>query len=84
MHLKLVYQARPDIFAKEIIKPEQLYSRVIEINERVRADGTSRNFTRSKIKVKKDLTETLFNDGYSISRDLFNALICLSQYMNKL
>ncbi|ESZ23551.1 hydantoinase B/oxoprolinase family protein [Mesorhizobium sp. L2C084A000] len=37
--LKIAYQARPDIFAKEIVLPEQLYERVIEINERVRADG---------------------------------------------
>ncbi|MER9304570.1 hydantoinase B/oxoprolinase family protein [Mesorhizobium sp. M0293] len=37
--LKIAYQARPDIFAKEIILPEQLYERVIEVNERVRADG---------------------------------------------
>ena len=37
--LKIAYQARPDIFAKEIILPEQLYERVIEIDERVRADG---------------------------------------------
>jgi 5-oxoprolinase (ATP-hydrolysing) len=38
--LQIAYQARPDIFAKEIILPEQLYERVIEIDERVRADGT--------------------------------------------
>ncbi|BCG87465.1 5-oxoprolinase [Mesorhizobium sp. 113-3-9] len=37
--LRIAYQARPDIFAKEIILPEQLYERVIEINERVLADG---------------------------------------------
>ncbi|MFA6153785.1 hydantoinase B/oxoprolinase family protein [Mesorhizobium sp.] len=37
--LAIAYQARPDIFAKEIILPEQLYERVIEIDERVRADG---------------------------------------------
>ncbi|UDL89684.1 hydantoinase B/oxoprolinase family protein [Mesorhizobium sp. PAMC28654] len=37
--LKIAYQARPDIFAKEIILPEQIYERVIEIDERVRADG---------------------------------------------
>jgi len=37
--LGIAYQARPDIFAKEIILPEQLYERVIEIDERVRADG---------------------------------------------
>ena len=38
--LRIAYQARPDIFAKEIILPEQLYERVIEVEERVRADGT--------------------------------------------
>ena len=38
--LKIAYQARPDIFAKEIILPEQLYERVIEVPERVRVDGT--------------------------------------------
>ncbi|MHA6641585.1 hydantoinase B/oxoprolinase family protein [Mesorhizobium sp. A623] len=37
--LKIAYQARPDIFAKEIILPEQLYERVVEVDERVRADG---------------------------------------------
>ena len=38
--LRLAWQARPDIFAKKIVLPEQLYERVIEIDERVRADGT--------------------------------------------
>ncbi len=38
--LKIAYQARPDIFAKEIILPEQLYERVIEVPERRRVDGT--------------------------------------------
>ena len=38
--LAIGYQARPDIFAKEIIKPELLYERVYEIAERLRADGT--------------------------------------------
>ncbi|HVT56055.1 MAG TPA: hydantoinase/oxoprolinase family protein, partial [Xanthobacteraceae bacterium] len=38
--LKIGYQARPKIFAKQIIKPEMLYERVVEIDERVRADGT--------------------------------------------
>ena len=37
--LKIGYQARPKIFAKQIIKPEMLYERVVEIGERVRADG---------------------------------------------
>ena len=38
--LKIAYQARPDIFAKEIVLPEQLYERVEEVPERVLADGT--------------------------------------------
>jgi 5-oxoprolinase (ATP-hydrolysing) len=38
--LRIAYQARPDIFAKEIILPEQLYERVIEVDERVHVDGT--------------------------------------------
>ena len=37
--LRIAYQARPDIFAKEILLPEQLYERVVEVPERVRADG---------------------------------------------
>ncbi|MEO0908757.1 MAG: hydantoinase B/oxoprolinase family protein [Pseudomonadota bacterium] len=38
--LEIGYQARPDIFAKEIIKPELLYEKVVEVDERVLADGT--------------------------------------------
>ena len=38
--LQIGYQARQDIFAKQIIKPEQLYSRVVELDERILADGT--------------------------------------------
>ena len=38
--LKIGYQARPKIFAQHIIKPEMLYERVVEVDERVRADGT--------------------------------------------
>ncbi|MEO0919567.1 MAG: hydantoinase/oxoprolinase family protein, partial [Pseudomonadota bacterium] len=38
--LRIAYQARPDIFSKEIVLPEQLYEAVIEADERVLADGT--------------------------------------------
>jgi 5-oxoprolinase (ATP-hydrolysing) len=38
--LEIGYQARPKIFARNIQKPEQLYSGVVEIDERVFADGT--------------------------------------------
>jgi 5-oxoprolinase (ATP-hydrolysing) len=38
--LRIGYQARPKIFAKKIVKPEMLFERVVEVDERVRADGT--------------------------------------------
>ncbi len=38
--LRIGYQARPKIFARHIIKPDMLYERVVEVDERVRADGT--------------------------------------------
>src|SRR6202043_1789143 len=38
--LRIGDQARPKIFAKHIIKPDMLYERVAEVDERVRADGT--------------------------------------------
>jgi 5-oxoprolinase (ATP-hydrolysing) len=38
--LDIGYQARADIFAKKIVKPELLYSETVEAAERVLADGT--------------------------------------------
>ncbi len=38
--LRIGYQARPRIFARNIVKPGILYERVAEVDERVRADGT--------------------------------------------
>ena len=38
--LRIGYQARPQIFARRIVLPEPLYGEVVEIDERVRADGT--------------------------------------------
>lgn len=38
--LEIGYQARPKIFARRIEKPSMLYERVVEVPERVRADGT--------------------------------------------
>ncbi len=37
--LEIGYQARPKIFARRIDKPSMLYARVVEVPERVRADG---------------------------------------------
>jgi 5-oxoprolinase (ATP-hydrolysing) len=38
--LRIGYQHRPDIFARHIVLPEQLYTRTIEIDERLLADGS--------------------------------------------
>ena len=38
--LRIGYQARPKIFARHIVKPDMLFERVVEVEERVRADGT--------------------------------------------
>ena len=38
--IEIGHQARPETFALNIRKPAMLYDRVIEIDERVRADGT--------------------------------------------
>ena len=37
--LRIGYQARPEIFARHIVLPELLYETVVEIDERVGADG---------------------------------------------
>ena len=37
--LRIGTQARPDIFARHIVLPEQLYDEVVEIDERIGADG---------------------------------------------
>ncbi len=38
--LRIGYQTRPDLFALQIVLPDMLYERVVEIDERVLADGT--------------------------------------------
>ncbi|MBC9718546.1 hydantoinase B/oxoprolinase family protein [Streptomyces sp. TRM66268-LWL] len=38
--LRIAYQNRPHIFAREIVLPSLLYERVIEVDERLAADGT--------------------------------------------
>ncbi|MFI8454618.1 hydantoinase B/oxoprolinase family protein [Kitasatospora sp. NPDC085464] len=37
--LRIGYQNRPQIFAREIVLPDPLYARVVEVDERVTADG---------------------------------------------
>ena len=59
--LKIGYQARPKIFARHIIKPDMLYERVAEVDERVRADGTVER-APDLAAVRRDL-ETAKTDG---------------------
>ncbi|MBL4891347.1 MAG: hydantoinase/oxoprolinase family protein, partial [Rhizobiaceae bacterium] len=61
--LRIGYQSRPDIFAKEIILPQQLYSSVTEIDERILVDGTVEKSV-DEIAVKETLEE-LQKRGYS-------------------
>ena len=37
--LRIGYQARPEIFARHIVLPSMLYETVVEIDERIGADG---------------------------------------------
>ena len=59
--LRVGYQNRPKIFAKHIIKPEMLFERVVEVDERVRADGTV-EMEPNLDAVRSDLEEAL-SDG---------------------
>jgi 5-oxoprolinase (ATP-hydrolysing) len=59
--LRVGYQNRPKIFAKHIIKPEMLFERVVEVDERVRADGTVEQAPDLEA-VRHDLEEAL-SDG---------------------
>ncbi len=54
--LEIGYQARPKIFARNIVKPEQLYSEVVEVDERVLADGAIERAPDLEI-IRRDLIE---------------------------
>ncbi len=60
-HLEIGYQARPDIFARHIIKPEMLYQRVVPTKERVRVDGFVENPLDIEA-LERDL-KAAFDDG---------------------
>jgi len=60
--LAIGYQARSDIFAKKITKPELLYSAVVEVDERVRADGHIEAAPDEAV-IRRDL-QAQFDAGY--------------------
>ena len=51
--LEIGYQARPNIFARNIVKPNQLYADAIEIDERTLADGTVETRARSRRRARR-------------------------------
>lgn len=59
--LKIGYQNRPDIFARQIVLPEMLYERVIEVNERIDAKGTVLEKLQSDR--VRDQLQAAYNEG---------------------
>lgn len=59
--LRIGYQNRPNIFAREIILPSMLYESVVEIDERYDANGNELQPV-DKLQVKQDL-EAVYNTG---------------------
>ena len=60
--LRIAYQTRPDLFALDIKLPEMLYKEVIEVEERLNAQGdvlTPLNINKAKADLRK-----AFNAGY--------------------
>ena len=62
--LEIGYQNRKDIFARHILKPEMLYSQVVEVAARVRADGAiDKKFTQAAQDDAKAKMQTAYNNG---------------------
>jgi 5-oxoprolinase (ATP-hydrolysing) len=57
--LRIGYQARPKLFDRHIVKPEALYDRVVEIDERISVEG----------QVLKPLDEAAARDGLQAAFD---------------
>ena len=71
--LRIAYQARPRIFDRHIVLPELLYDRVIEVRERLSADGAVLTpLDESDIGAK---LQQALNDGF---RSL--AIVCMHGY----
>src|SRR5438093_3180152 len=67
--LRIGYRARPKSFARHIIKPEMIYERALEIDERVRADGTVEAEPDLAV-VRRDL-ERARADGFNAAAIVF-------------
>ncbi|GAB5371188.1 hypothetical protein AAMO2058_001557800 [Amorphochlora amoebiformis] len=60
--LRIAYQNRPDIFARHIVKPELLYSSVVEVSGRYSADG--KELEKLDAKEAKRALKVAFEEGY--------------------
>ncbi|MGB8434135.1 MAG: hydantoinase/oxoprolinase N-terminal domain-containing protein, partial [Burkholderiales bacterium] len=60
--LRIAYQNRPRIFARHIVLPELLYSRVIEVTERVDAHG--KVLVALDAEKARDGMKSAYDDGY--------------------
>jgi 5-oxoprolinase (ATP-hydrolysing) len=60
--LRIAYQNRPRIFERHIVLPEMLYSKVVEVEERVGARG-ERIVPLNEERLKNDLKQT-YDEGY--------------------
>jgi 5-oxoprolinase (ATP-hydrolysing) len=67
--LRIAYQNRPDIFAREIILPELLYRGVIEVDERVTAAGDILTELNSS-QIKSDLQDA-YDKGFRSAAIVF-------------
>ncbi|HSD68599.1 MAG TPA: hydantoinase B/oxoprolinase family protein [Woeseiaceae bacterium] len=75
--LAIGYQNRPDIFALNIVKPLPLYDRVLEIDERLDADG--------KVILPLDLSKLAASMGQIRAEGIDSVAICLMHaYRNPL
>src|ERR1700728_5001559 len=67
--LRIAYQARPRIFDRHIVLPEQLYDRVIEVSERVGANG---ELVRPLDEAKTERAlQSAYDDGFRAAAIVF-------------
>jgi 5-oxoprolinase (ATP-hydrolysing) len=71
--LRIAYQNRPKIFSRHIVLPELLYSKVVEIDERVGAHGEL--LTPLDVENTRSELQTAYDEGY---RSV--AIVCMHGY----
>jgi 5-oxoprolinase (ATP-hydrolysing) len=73
--LRIAYQNRPRIFDRHIVLPEMLYERVVEVDERIAADGTV--LRAPDLETLGEQLRQARNDGI-----LAVAVVCLHSYLH--